>query len=54
VDAPVSADQSDPQRAAGHPAVDAAYLTANLLDLFDDDDEIEDCTTRYYGPTLHM
>jgi hypothetical protein len=54
VDAPVSADQPDPQRAAGHPAVDAAYLTAHLLDLFDDDDEIEDCTTRYYGPTLHM
>jgi hypothetical protein len=54
VDAPVSADQPDSQCAAGHPAVDAAYLTAHLLDLFDDDDEIEDCTTRYYGPTLHM
>ena len=55
VDAPVSAHQPHSQRAAGHPVVDAAYLTANLLRIFDDDDdEIEDCTTRYYGPTLSM
>ena len=54
VDAKVSSDQSHPQRAATHPAVDAAYLTANLLGIFDDDDEVEDCTTRYYGPTLSM
>ena len=55
VDDPVSADQSHSQRAAGHPVVDAAYLTASLLRIFDDDDEeIEDCTTRYYGPTLSM
>ena len=55
LDAPVSAHQPHSQRAAGHPVVDAAYLTANLLGIFnDDDDEIEDCTTRYYGPTLSM
>ena len=55
VDAAVSSDQSHPQRAAAHPAVDAAYLTANLLGMFENDDEkIEDCTTRYYGPTLRM
>ena len=54
VDAKVSSDQSHPQRTANHPAVDAAYLTANLLSIFDDDDEVEDCTTRYYGPTLSM
>ena len=54
VDAAVSSDQSHPQRAATHPAVDAAYLTANLLSIFEDDDEVEDCTTRYYGPTLSM
>jgi hypothetical protein len=54
VDAKVSADQSHPQRTATHSAVDAAYLTANLLGIFDDDDEVEDCTTRYYGPTLSM
>ena len=54
VDAAVSSDQSHPQRAATHPVVDAAYLTANLLSIFDDDDEVEDCTTRYYGPTLSM
>ena len=55
VDAPVSADQSHSQRTASHSVVDAAYLTANLLGIFDDDDdEIEDCTTRYYGPTLSM
>jgi hypothetical protein len=29
-------------------------LTANLLGIFEDDDEVEDCTTRYYGPTLSM
>ena len=55
VDAPVSAHQPHSQRAAGHSVIDAAYLTANLLRIFDDDDEeIEDCTTRYYGPTLSM
>ena len=55
VDAPVPAHQSHPQRAASHSAVDVAYLTANLLGMFEnDDDEIEDCTTRYYGPTLRM
>ena len=54
VDAKVSSDQSHPQRAATHPARDAAYLTANLLGIFEDDDEVEDCTTRYYGPTLSM
>ena len=54
VDAKVSSDQSHPQCAATHPVVDAAYLTANLLGIFDDDDEVEDCTTRYYGPTLSM
>ena len=55
LDAPVPAHQPHPQRAAGHPVVDAAYLTADLLRIFDDDDdEIEDCTTRYYGPTLSM
>lgn len=55
VDAPVSAHQPHSQRAAGHSVIDAAYLTANLLGIFDDDDdEIEDCTTRYYGPTLSM
>ena len=54
VDAKVSSDQSHSQRTASHPAVDAAYLTANLLGIFDDDDEVEDCTTRYYGPTLSM
>ena len=54
VDAKVSADQPHSQRAATHPVVDAAYLTANLLNIFDDDDEVEDCTTRYYGPTLSM
>ena len=54
VDAPVSAHQPHSQRTATHPAVDAAYLTANLLSIFDDDDEVEDCTTRYYGPTLSM
>ena len=54
VDASVSSDQPHPQRTATHPAVDAAYLTANLLSIFDDDDEVEDCTTRYYGPTLSM
>lgn len=54
VDAKVSSDHSHPQRTANHPAVDAAYLTANLLSIFDDDDEVEDCTTRYYGPTLSM
>lgn len=54
VDAKVSSDQSHSQRAATHPAFDAAYLTANLLNIFDDDDEVEDCTTRYYGPTLSM
>jgi hypothetical protein len=54
VDASVSSDQSHPQRTAAHPAVDAAYLTANLLGIFDDDEKIEDCTTRYYGPTLSM
>ena len=55
VDAPVSAHQPHSQRATGHSVVDAAYLTANLLGIFvDDDDEIEDCTTRYYGPTLSM
>ena len=50
----VSSNQPDSQRAATHTAVDAAYLTANLLGIFDDDDEVEDCTTRYYGPTLSM
>lgn len=54
VDAKVSADRSHSQRTAAHPARDAAYLTANLLSIFDDDDEVEDCTTRYYGPTLSM
>lgn len=54
VDVAVSADQPDSQRASSHSAVDAAYLTANLLNIFDDDDEVEDCTTRYYGPTLSM
>ena len=55
VDAPVSAHQPHSQRTAGHSVIDAAYLTANLLRIFDDDDdEIEDCTTRYYGPTLSM
>jgi hypothetical protein len=54
VDAKVSSDQSHTQRATTHPAVDATYLTANLLSIFDDDDEVEDCTTRYYGPTLSM
>jgi hypothetical protein len=54
VDAKVSADQPHSQRAATHSAVDAAYLTANLLGIFEDDDEVEDCTTRYYGPTLSM
>ena len=54
VDASVSSDQPHPQCTAAHPAVDAAYLTANLLNIFDDDDEVEDCTTRYYGPTLSM
>ena len=54
VDAKVSSNQPDSQRAATHPAVDAAYLTANLLNIFDDDDEVEDCTTRYCGPTLSM
>ena len=55
VDAPVSAHQPHSQRATGHSVIDAAYLTANLLGIFDnDDDEIEDCTTRYYGPTLSM
>ena len=54
VDAKVSSDQSHPQRTATHPAVDAAYLTANLLGIFEDDDEVEDCTTRYYDPTLSM
>lgn len=54
VDAKVSSDQSHPQCATTHTAVDAAYLTANLLGIFDDDDEVEDCTTRYYGPTLSM
>ena len=55
VDAPVSAYQPHSQRATDHPVIDAAYLTANLLRIFDDDDqEIEDCTTRYYGPTLSM
>ena len=54
VDAQVPADQPHSQRAATHSAVDAAYLTANLLGIFEDDDEVEDCTTRYYGPTLSM
>lgn len=54
VDAPGSAHQPHSQRTAGHPIVDTAYLTANLLGIFDDDDEIEDCTTRYYGPTLSI
>ena len=55
VDAPVSTYQPHPQRTASHIAIDAAYLTANLLGMFEnDDDEIEDCTTRYYGPTLRM
>ena len=54
VDASVSSDQPHPQRAATHPAVDAAYLTANLLGIFEDDNEVEDCTTRHYGPTLSM
>jgi hypothetical protein len=54
VDAKVSSNQPDSQRATTHPAVDAAYLTANLLSIFDNDDEVEDCTTRYYGPTLSM
>ena len=55
VDAPMSTYQPHPQRTASHIAIDAAYLTANLLGMFENDDEkIEDCTTRYYGPTLSM
>ena len=55
VDAPVPAHQPHSQRTASYSVIDAAYLTANLLRVFDDDDdEIEDCTTRYYGPTLSM
>ena len=55
VDDPVPAHQPHSQCAASHIAVDAAYLTANLLGMFEnDDDKIEDCTTRYYGPTLRM
>ena len=55
VDAPMSTYQPHPQRTASYSVNDAAYLTANLLGMFEnDDDKIEDCTTRYYGPTLRM
>ena len=55
VDDSVFTHQPHPKCAASHIAIDAAYLTANLLGMFEnDDDEIEDCTTRYYGPTLRM
>ena len=55
VDAPVFTHQPHSKCAASHIVIDAAYLTANLLGMFENDDEkIEDCTTRYYGPTLRM
>ena len=56
LDAAVSTHQPHSQRAAGHPAVDAAYLIGHLSDIIDDDDEHNDYYTRMArrGPTLSM